>query len=115
MSKFMQLTVDVRPYYQEKMKTVFPKLTANLGYAKALREDEDPSLYDLVGKLDKLLYALDGNPACKEILLKHKDQLKKLHEEIEGYIADWHLAQADKALYKLEDIFGEIEWELDEV
>ena len=115
MSKHMQLTVDVRPYYRDHFKAVYPKLAANLSHAKALREDDEPSLYDLVGNLDKLLYALDGNPACKEILLKHKDALKKLHEEVEGYIADWKLAQADQALYKLEDIFGEIEWELDKV
>lgn len=115
MSKFMQLTIDVRPYYQDHFKAVYPKLAAHLNHVKALPENEDPSLYDLVGKLDKLLYALDGNPTCKEILLKRKDQLKKLYEEIEGWIADWKLAQADQALYKLEDIFGEIEWELDKV
>ena len=115
MSKHMQLTIDIRPYYPENFKAVYPKLAANLIDAKALEEDEDPSLYDLVGRLDKLLYALDGNPACKNIMLKHKDQVKKLYEEIEGDIADWHLSQADKALYKLEDIFDEIEWELDKV
>jgi hypothetical protein len=113
MSKHMQLTVDVRPYYQETLQAVYPKLVANLSSSKALEPDEEPSIYDLVGNLDKLLYALDGNPACKEILLKHKDQLKKLHADIAGYIADWKLAPADQALYKLEDIFDDIEWELD--
>jgi len=115
MSKHMQLTINVRPYYQEHFKAVYPKLSANLSHAGALGEDDDPSLYDLVGNLDKLLYALDGNSSCKEILLKRKGQLKSLYDEIEGDIADWKLAQADKALYKLEDIFDEIEWELDKV
>jgi hypothetical protein len=115
MSKHMQLTVEVRPYYKESFKTVYPKLAANLSHAKALGEDEDPSLYDLVGKIDRLLYALDGNPACKEIFLKHTDTLKTLHAEIEGNLADWKLSQADKALYTLEDIFDEIEWAVDPV
>lgn len=115
MSKHMQLAVDVRPYYRESFKAVYPKLAANLSHVKALGEDVDPSLYELVGKIDKLLYALDGNPACKEIVLKHKDRLKKLHGDIGGHIADWKLSQADQALYKLEDIFDEIEWALDKM
>jgi hypothetical protein len=44
---------------------------------------------------------------------KHKDELRKLHEEVEEHIADWHLAKADKALYRIEDAFDQIEWELE--
>ena len=113
MSKYMQLNVDVRPYYKTGFKTVYPKLAAKLTHAHALDPDEDPCLYDLVGRLDKLLYALDGNPDCKAIMGKHKDRLKDLHAQIEGHIADWNLSEADKALYTIEDIFDEIEWELD--
>lgn len=112
MSKHMQLTVHVRGYYPENFKAVYPKLAHHLNHAKAL-DEADPSPYDLVGKLDKLLYALDGNPACKDVLVKHKEQLKKQYAEIESAIADWKLSAADKALYKLEDIFDQIEWELD--
>ena len=113
MSKYMQLCVDVRPYYKTGFKAVYPKLAANLSHSKALDANEDPSLYDLVGRLDQLLYALDGNPACKDVVNKHKDRLKNLHAQIEGHIADWKLSEADKALYTIEDIFDEIEWELD--
>jgi len=112
MSKYMQLTIHVRGYYPENFAAVYPKLAHHLNRAKALGEEE-PSLYDLVGRLDKLLYALDGNPACKDVLIKHKDQLKKRHAEIESHMADWNLSEADKALYQIEDIFEQIEWELD--
>jgi hypothetical protein len=70
------------------------------------------SLFDIVGRLDKLLYELEGNPPFREILLKHKDKLHKLHKEVEAHMADWDLAKADKTLYQIEDSFDQIEWEL---
>ena len=112
MSKYMQLTVDVRPFYTKGFKAAYPKLAGNLLHAKAVKEYDDPSLYDLVATFDKLLYALDGNPKVKEIMLKQKDRLKALYGEIEGHIADRKLSEADKALYKIEDIFEDIEYDL---
>ncbi len=113
MSKHMQLTVKVQPYYKENLKAVYPKIAGHLSRVDQALVEKDPSIFDLVGKLDKLLYALDGNPAFKEILLKHKEDLFNLYDTIQNAIADWELARADQALYKLEDIFGEIEWEAD--
>jgi len=112
MSKYMQLTVDVRSFYTKGFKAAYPKLAGPLIHAKAINEYDDPALYDLVAKLDKLLYALDGNPKVKAILLKQKDKLKALYSEIEGLIADRKLSAADKALYKIEDIFEDIEYDL---
>ena len=112
MSKYMQLTVDVRPFYTKGLKAAYPKLAAALIHAKAIKEYDDPALYDLVAKLDKLLYALDGNPKVKDILLKQKDRIKALYSEIEGYIADRKLSEADNALYKIEDAFEDIEYDL---
>ncbi|MGD8703312.1 MAG: hypothetical protein PVG51_17650 [Desulfosarcina sp.] len=113
MSSYMQLTVKVRGYYQDRFETTYPKIARHLSRIDEALVDADPSLFDLVGMLDKLLYALDGNPDIKQILLKHKDKLVKLHQEIQAYIADWELTEADKALYTLEDAFDEIEWELE--
>lgn len=112
MSKYMQLTVDVRPFYTKGLKAAYPKLARTLMYAKSISEYDEPALYNLVAKWDQLLYDLDGNPDAKQILLKYKDQLKALYTEIEGHIADRRLADADKALYKIEDVFEDIEYDL---
>jgi hypothetical protein len=74
--------------------------------------ERNPSLYEIAGKLDKLLYQFDGTP-LREVLMRHREALKSLHKSIEGDIADWNLAQADRLLYKLEDIFEKIESELE--
>jgi hypothetical protein len=115
MSKTMQLTVRVRPYYKKGLNADYPKIAQGLSYIHEAWAEEGPSLFDIVGRLDKLLYELEGNPPFRKILLKHKDELRKLHKEVEEHIADWDLAKADQALHKIEDIFDEVEWKLDKV
>jgi hypothetical protein len=111
MSTHMQIVVTVTPYYQEDFEQTFPKLARHLGYLDAPLVRSNPSLYALAGKLDKLLYTFDGTEV-REVLLKHREQLQGLYKKIEAEIADWHLAEADKLLYKIEDIFTEVEGEL---
>lgn len=112
MSKHMQLTVRIRPYYREGFSKVYPGIARRFGYLDKSFVEKDPSLFEIIGGLDKLLYQLEGDPPFRELLLKHRSQLHKLYQHIEKHIADWHLAKADKLLYQIEDIFDEIEAEL---
>jgi hypothetical protein len=107
----MQIAVTVTPYYQEDFEQTFPKLARHLGYLDAPLVRSNPSLYALAGKLDKLLYTFDGTE-LREVLLRHREELKSLYKNVEANIADWHLAEADKLLYKIEDVFAEVEAEL---
>ena len=107
----MQITVTVKPYYEEEFEKTYPKLARHLGYLDVTLVKSNPSLYALVSRLDKLLYAFDGTK-LREVLLRHREKLLGLHKSIEEHIADWTLAQADKLLYEIEDIFDEIESEL---
>jgi hypothetical protein len=112
MSKFMQLTVTVRPYYQKDLQGTYPKLARDLGYLDSSLSTRNPSLYELVGQLDQFLYRHDGTP-LRAVLLRHTEKLRNLHKLIQENIADWKLAEADKLLYSIEDTFEEIELELD--
>lgn len=112
MSKFMQLEVHVKPYYKKDMASIYPNLSRGLRYLDPAWSEKELSFFDMVGKLDRLLYDLEGNPPFRKILLKHKDTLRKLYKDVEAHIADWDLAKADQALYQMEDIFDKIEWEL---
>ena len=62
MSKYMQLTVRVRPYYKKGLKADYPAISRGLSYIDEALLEEGPSLFDIVGRLAKLLYDLDGNP-----------------------------------------------------
>jgi hypothetical protein len=112
MSKYMQLTVKIKPYYKKGLKEVYPKIARQFSYLHEAWLEEDPSLLAIVKGLDKLLYQLEGDPPFRELLLQHRPALHKLYEEIEEQVADWHLSKADQLLYRIEDIFDEIEDEL---
>ncbi len=107
----MQIVVTISPYYQQEMGDAYPRLARHLGYLNPGLVQRNPSLYELAGKLDKLLYEFDHTP-LREVLLRHRDRLWQLHKSIEKDIADWNLARADKGLYELEDIFDEMEAQL---
>lgn len=55
MSKYMQLTVNIRPYYKKNLKSVYPKIASNLSRLKTSLVEEDQSIFNIVGELDKLL------------------------------------------------------------
>ncbi len=112
MSKHMQITVTVSPYYHQEFGDAYPKLARHLGYLDQELVQQNPSLYQLAGRLDELLLKYDGTP-LREALLRHRDTLRQLYKNIEKDIADWNLAQADKLLYKLEDVFDDLEAQLD--
>jgi hypothetical protein len=107
----MHLKVSVVPYYPRDLEGTYPNLARQL---KALDRDlveRNPSIYAIAGQLDKLLYAFDGTPV-RDVLLRHRENLRSLYKGIEENIADWNLAQADGLLYKLEDLFDRLEAEL---
>jgi hypothetical protein len=112
MSKYMQLTVTIRPYYPRDLERAYPKLARYLMRLDPSLENRNPSLYELVGELDQLLYRHEGTQ-LREVLLRHAEKLRNQHKIIQENIADWKLAQADKLLYSIEDTFDEIESELD--
>ena len=112
MSKYMQLTVTVRPWYQRDFEGSYPKLARHLGHLDADLVKRNPSLYELVGQLDQILLRFEGTK-LREVLLQHREKLRNFRKNIEGNIADWKLAQADRLLYDVEDVFDEIESALD--
>jgi hypothetical protein len=112
MSKYMQLTVTVGSCYQGDLERTYPNLGRHLSYLDQSLVNRNPSLYELVGQLDQLLYRLEGTQ-LREVLLLHREKLLDLHKIVQENIADWNLAQADQLLYRMEDTFNEIESELD--
>ncbi|MFO7886349.1 MAG: hypothetical protein R6U68_16160 [Desulfobacteraceae bacterium] len=112
MSKHMQITVTIQPFYKKSLEKTYSRLARNLAYQDPGLVEKNPSLYELAGQIDMLLYQYDGTP-LRQVLLDHKQQLKKTFHAIEENIADWNLSEADKLLYTLEDIFDDIEYQLD--
>jgi len=108
----MQISVTIRPYYENDFEGTYPKIGKALRYVDSDFINQNPSLYELTGQIDKLLYRIDGT-SIRDTLIQHKDNLKRIYSNIQEHIANWNLSEADKLLYRIEDIFEEIESELD--
>jgi hypothetical protein len=115
MSKHMQMKVRIEPFYRNGFGKAYPAIARGLEFLDEDWTKKERSLFEISGKVDKLLYQLEAVPPVREIVLKHKSTLHELYERIEAEIGDWHLAEADKLLYKIEDIFDEIERELGKI
>lgn len=112
MSKYMQLKVTVSPAYSGDLEKVYPKLARHMGYLDADLVGRNPSLFELAGQLDQLLYRFEGTQ-LRTVLLQHAEKLRMLHKGIVERIANWNLAEADRMLYEMEDLFEDIESALD--
>lgn len=108
----MQLQVVVKPFYQPDFAGSYPRLARHLGYLRPDLVARNPTLYELASRLDHLLYEFDPSP-WRTVLLPHRPKILALQKEIEQHLAAWRLSQADALLYRLEDIFDEIEQQLD--
>jgi hypothetical protein len=111
MSKHMQLTVTVRPHYQTDLEGTYPNLARHFEYLDPELVKRSPSLYEITGQLDQILYRFEGTQ-LRDVLIRHREELQQLHKHIMESLADWNLSQADKLLYSLEDEFEDIESEL---
>ena len=111
MSKHMQLTVTIQPYYPGNLQDVYPMLARHLARMDPELPESNPSLHRLVEQLDQILYRHEGT-RLRDVLLRHRDNLQQLHKKIGAHLADWKIAEADQLLYRMEDIFDDIEWEL---
>lgn len=112
MSKYMQLTVAVKPYYQRDLEGAYPRLERHLRHLDPDLAKRNPSLHELAGQFDQVL-ARFGDTQLKQVFSRHRDKLRELHRRTGELIADWKLAEADRLLYAIEDLFEEMEAELD--
>ena len=112
LSEYMQISIVIRPFYKNDFEGAYPKIGRALTYADPEFIKENPSLYELVGQIDKILYRIDGT-SIRGILIEYKDELKSIYNDIQEHIANWNLSEADKLLYRIEDVFKAIESELD--
>lgn len=113
MSKFIEIEIKLLPIYGSSgFAGRFPKLASFLreyGYERVV--DEAPNLYHLV----EVLTRLRNDPAIpdhakKPILLLH-DKIQTVRDEARENLLARHLNELDKNLYRLEDLYEDLEKE----
>ena len=114
MSRFIQIDIRLLPMYGSGgMQKSFPHLSKALkdfGYTKVL--EEEPTLY----RLAEVLLRIGNDPAvsqkAKAPIIGMADRFRQVHAQAQEHLLGRRLNELDQTLYRLEDLFQELEQEL---
>jgi len=111
MSRYTQVVVEVRAYYERDFASTFPRLASRLSVVAPELVARNPSLYELAGQIGALIDRAQGMH-LRELLIENEADLRRRYSSAEELLAEWRIAEADRLLYEIEDIFALIEREL---
>jgi hypothetical protein len=114
MSKWMQIDVRLLAVYGSAgLKGVFPrfaKFLRDFGYTEVL--EGEPPLYQLVDVLVRIRNDPQVPENYKKPILQKAGELVKIRDEAREHLLGRRLNELDRALYRMEDGFRELEQEL---
>ncbi len=114
MSEFMQIDIRLEPVYGSGgFSNRFPhmaKFFRDYNYFRVL--EQEPSLYQLV----EVLTMIRKDPAIPEgakvVIVRMEGQFTKVRDEAREQLLGRRLNELDKTLYRLEDLFKDLERQL---
>lgn len=113
MSKFIEIEIKLVPVYGSGgFSGRFPNLAKFLkeyGYDRVLKEE--PSLYQLVDVLTRIRNDPAIADSAKRAISSMHDKIQKVRDEAREHLLGRHLNELDQALYRLEDLFNDLEQE----
>jgi len=111
----MQIDVKVVPVYGSGgLRHAFPNLASWLkacGRDRLLREE--PPLYQLVEGLERLATDPAVPAATKAGLMRLLPRFSRIRDEAREHLLSYRLKDLDACLYRLEDLFQDLEKELE--
>lgn len=114
MSKYMQIDIRLLPIYgQGGLKNAFPNLfnlLSNSGYN--LVADKEPSLYEMTDVMERIRNDPHVRRESKTPIISKIEALTKVRDEARECLLARRLDDLDRLLYKLEDLFGDLEKDL---
>lgn len=113
MSKYMEIEIKLVPAYGSGGLTGrFPnlvKLLKNHGYDRVV--EKEPSLYELVDVLTRIRNDPAIDQSAKRAILNMHDSIQKVRDEAREHLLGRRLNELDQSLYRLEDLFNDLEQE----
>ena len=114
MSEYVEIEVRLKAVYGSGgLKGSFPGLARFLEafrYTRVL--DEEPSLYHLVDVLTRLRKDPAISEGAKRAIVRMEPAFTKIRDEARELLLSRRLGELDKLLYKLEDLFKDLDREL---
>ena len=113
MSKYMQIDVRIIPFFKENFAKTFPeiyKFLRDIGYESYVSEDK--SLYELVDVLESVVKNPDISEHMRDKLSPYCRKALEIKKEAREMLLSRKLKELDKLLYQLEDVFEDLNREI---
>jgi hypothetical protein len=110
MSKYMQIDIKLRPFYEKPLVKVFPKISKlmrSMDYKEPL--EKEPSLYVLVDSLESMSRDAMVPSDIKGKINPFVTKMKELKETARELLLSRKLNELDRFLYQIEDQFLDLE------
>ena len=113
MSKYMQIDIRLRPFYEKPLVKVFPKISKLMSsmdymdYKEPLKKQ--PSLYVLVDSLASMSRDTMVPSEIKEKINPYVTKMKALKKTAGELLLSRKLNELDRFLYQIEDQFLDLE------
>lgn len=110
MSQYMQIDIRVRPFFEKPFEKVFPNIAnclRQLSYHQLV--EKEPALYHLIDDMAMISESPNTPPAIKKKLRPYVVKMEPLQETAREYLLTRRLNELDQALYRIEDLFQDLE------
>ncbi|MBW1782552.1 MAG: hypothetical protein JRL30_17635 [Deltaproteobacteria bacterium] len=110
MSKYMQIDIRVIPFYEQRFEKRFPNISdlwRRMSYTEFL--EKDVSFYEMADALEAIADDPDTPADIREMVAPYADKIMKLKEIAREYLLARRLNELDRALYRMEDVFEDLE------
>jgi len=112
LSRYMQIRIRIEPVYHPELGAHFPKLAKALEELGISQDQGSTTLYHLIRELERALYR-EIRPALRRAIERHRPKLLFLQGAVEERLAMWQREGLDELLYRIEDVFSDLERDLD--
>lgn len=112
MSRFMQIRIEIEPVYHPDLRAHFPKLAKTLDGLGISTDPSRTTLYHLIREMERALYG-EIRPALRRAIEHYRTRLLSLQEAVDERLATWKREGLDELLYQIEDVFADLEKDLD--
>jgi len=110
MSKYMQIDIRLIPFYENRFEKSFPHI-AKLLTQRSYRElvEKGISLYEIADTLETIAESPNTPSDLRNAISPFVEKLMSLKEVARDYLLARRLNELDQALYRMEDVFEDLE------
>lgn len=110
MSKYMQIDIRVIPFYEKPFEKRFPNIAALLRrMSRKELVEKGISFYEMADTLETIAENPDTPSDLKDAISPYVEKMIQLKEVAREHLLARRLNELDQALYRMEDVFEDLE------